>query len=124
MRATRLKTFPRLWNTKLDEIKADDIAAYVGARQKLEMATSTINRDLATLRRMFKLAIEWETVSKLLPKVRLLPGGESPGTRHHGRRGSRLPEGHRSPYPGFRAHSLRLRSLSGRIIPLEALPGP
>jgi integrase len=38
------------------------------------MATSTINRDLATLRRMFKLATEWETVSKLLPKVRLLPG--------------------------------------------------
>jgi integrase len=38
------------------------------------METSTINRDLATLRRMFKLAMEWEHVSKLLAKVRLLPG--------------------------------------------------
>jgi integrase len=38
------------------------------------METSTINRDLATLRRMFKLAEEWGTVSKIMPKVRMLPG--------------------------------------------------
>ena len=38
------------------------------------MDTSTINRDLATLRRMFKLAEEWGIVSKIMPKVRLLPG--------------------------------------------------
>ena len=74
MRVTRLKTFPRLWGTKLDDIRAEDISAYVGARQVLEMQTSTINRDLATLRRMFKLAMEWERPSKVLPKVRLLSG--------------------------------------------------
>jgi len=74
MRVTRLKTFPRLWGTKLNAIRADDISAYIGARQKLGMEASTINRDLATLRCMFKLAMEWEAVSKLLPKVRLLPG--------------------------------------------------
>ena len=73
-RARCLKTFPRLWNSKMDAIQAADINAYVGARQMLSMETSTINRDLATLRRMFRLAVEWEQVTKLLPKVRLLPG--------------------------------------------------
>jgi integrase len=74
MRATRLRTFPRLWNARLDAILPDDITAYIGARQTLEMAVSTINRDLATLRRMFKLATEWGEVAKILPKVRLLTG--------------------------------------------------
>jgi hypothetical protein len=74
MRVSRLKTFPRLCAAKLDAIRAEDITAYIGTRQALQMETSTINRDLATLRRMFKLAMEWETVLKLLPKVRLLPG--------------------------------------------------
>lgn len=78
MRISRLKTFPRLWDAQLDAITAEDITAYVSARQALEMETSTINRDLATLRRMFNLAMEWEHVLKLLskplPKVRLLPG--------------------------------------------------
>ena len=35
---------------------------------------STINRDLAALRRMFHLAQEWGRVGTVLPKVRLLPG--------------------------------------------------
>jgi integrase len=74
MRVSRLKTFPRLWGAKLDAIRPEDVTAYIGARQALEMETSTINRDLATLRRMFKLAMEWEAVSKLLPQVRLLAG--------------------------------------------------
>src|SRR4051812_40646923 len=74
MRATRLKTFPRLWNMKLDDIRPEDISAYIGARQALEMRVSTINRDLATLRRMFRLAMEWGKASKVLPRVRLLPG--------------------------------------------------
>ena len=38
------------------------------------MQVSTINRDLAALRRMFHLAQEWGRVSTILPKVRLLPG--------------------------------------------------
>jgi integrase len=74
MRVSRLKTFTRLWSAKLDVITAADISAYIGARQALEMETSTINRDLATIRRMFKLAMEWQTVSRLLPNVKLLPG--------------------------------------------------
>jgi integrase len=74
MRVTRLKTFPALWGKRLDAIRPEDITAYIGARQALEMQVSTINRDLATLRRMFKLAMEWGDVLKVLPKVRLLPG--------------------------------------------------
>jgi hypothetical protein len=35
---------------------------------------STVNRDLATLRRMFHLAQEWGKVEKLLPRVKLLAG--------------------------------------------------
>lgn len=70
----RLKTFSWLWDTRLDSIRPEDITDYIATGQVLEMETSTINRDLATLRRMFKLAMEWERVSKLLPKVRLLPG--------------------------------------------------
>lgn len=33
-----------------------------------------MNRKLAVLRRMFKLAMEWEKVEKVLPIVRMLPG--------------------------------------------------
>jgi hypothetical protein len=73
-RVKRLSKFPRLWGARIDAIRAEDIAAYVGVSQVLEMETSTINRDLATVRRMFKLAMEWEAVSKLLPAVRMLAG--------------------------------------------------
>jgi integrase len=38
------------------------------------MQVSTINRDLATLRRMFHLAQEWGNVLAIFPRVRMLPG--------------------------------------------------
>lgn len=47
-----------------------------------------MNRDLATLRRMFKLAMEWKRVSVILPTVKLMPGEArrervvSPGEEH------------------------------------------
>jgi integrase len=68
-----LKTFPRIWNAKLDAITAEDITAFIAMRQNSTDAVATINRDLATLRRMFKLAMEWKRVSVLLPTVKLLP---------------------------------------------------
>jgi integrase len=43
-------------------------------RQYDEVQTATVNRDLATLRRIFHLATEWGKVSRVLPRVRLLPG--------------------------------------------------
>jgi integrase len=44
-------------DTKLDAFNTSDITAYVEARRKAKMAVATVNRDLATLRRMLKLAV-------------------------------------------------------------------
>src|SRR5215467_14409098 len=68
-RIKRLRTFPRLWRRRLDQIEPEDITAYIKARRAMGMEISTVNRDLATLRRMFKLAQEWGK-AKALPKVR------------------------------------------------------
>lgn len=59
-------------DTKLDAFSTSDITAYVEARRKAEMAVATINRDLATLRRMLKLAVNEGIISHACP-VKLLP---------------------------------------------------
>lgn len=59
---------------KLDEITSEQIAGFVACRRAANVQVSTINRDLATLRRAFSLATEWGEVSTILPRVRLLPG--------------------------------------------------
>jgi integrase len=77
-----LNGFRKWADIPLDEITHDMIQAFIVHRQgqKQErrggkpLEISTINRDLAALRRMFHLAEEWGKVSKVLPKVRLLPG--------------------------------------------------
>src|SRR3989442_14660994 len=43
-------------------------------RQANGMKISTINRELATVRRMFNLVQEWGKVTTLLPRVRMKPG--------------------------------------------------
>lgn len=69
-----LKACAKLSSLSLDKITTDVIAAFVAHRRTKHLEVSTINRDLATLRRMFHLAQEWGIVSTLLPKVRMLPG--------------------------------------------------
>jgi integrase len=77
-----LNAFRKWADIPLDEITHDMIQAFIVQRQGQKQArrggkaleVSTINRDLATLRRMFHLAEEWGKVSKVLPKVKLLPG--------------------------------------------------
>jgi integrase len=69
-----LKAYDKLARLKLDAITSDVIAGFVAKRRDAGMRVSTINRDLATLRRMFHLAQEWERVTTILPKVRMLPG--------------------------------------------------
>jgi integrase len=77
-----LNAFRKWADIPLDEITHDMIQAFIVQRQgqKQErrggkpLEVSTINRDLAALRRMFHLAEEWGKVSKVLPKVKLLPG--------------------------------------------------
>lgn len=63
-----------LWNQHLDQIEVSEITSFIEVRQAENRETTTIHRELATLRRMFKLAVEWNKVSVILPKVRLLPG--------------------------------------------------
>jgi integrase len=75
-----LTGYAKLAGQPLDSITSEDIAGFVARRRVLRgrhsetLEVSTINRDLATLRRMFRLAQEWGKVSTVLPRVRLLPG--------------------------------------------------
>jgi hypothetical protein len=69
-----LKALPLLAGLRMDTITSEHIAAYVAKRKAGGVEVSTVNRDLATLRRMFHLAQEWNKVTTLLPRVKLLPG--------------------------------------------------
>lgn len=70
----------RLAGLNLDKITSEDIAGFVASRRALPgrhgetLEVSTVNRDLATLRRMFRLAQEWGKVSTILSRVKMLPG--------------------------------------------------
>lgn len=70
-----LKANKALANLRLDEIRAEHVTAFVESRRSEPVKTATINRDLATLRRMLNLAQEWEVI-KAARKVKLLPGEE------------------------------------------------
>ncbi|MFN7542826.1 MAG: tyrosine-type recombinase/integrase [Acidobacteriota bacterium] len=69
-----LLKFKKLASLPIDGITGDLIAEYVSQRQQTKAQTSTINRELATLRRMFSLCSEWNRTDKRLPKVRLMAG--------------------------------------------------
>ena len=67
-----LKAVPALAGLRMDAITSENIADYVAKRKAGNVEVSTVNRDLATLRRMFHLAQEWGKVEKVLPRVKLL----------------------------------------------------
>jgi len=77
-----LKAYGKLAEVPMDGITHDAIQGFIEYRQGQKqvrradkaLEVSTINRDLATLRRLFHLAEEWDKVSRVLPKVKLLPG--------------------------------------------------
>lgn len=71
-----LTAYSRLASLPLDQIRAEQIAGFIAHRQTGKVQVATINRDLATLRRVFNLAVEWGKVTTILPRVRLL-GGEN-----------------------------------------------
>jgi integrase len=71
-----LTAYSKLSSTPLDQITAEQIAGFVAFRQSGKVQVATINRDLATLRRLFNLAVEWGKVTTILPRARLL-GGEN-----------------------------------------------
>jgi hypothetical protein len=53
-----LTAYSKLSSTPLDQITAEQIAGFVAYRQSGKVQVATINRDLATLRRLFNLAVE------------------------------------------------------------------
>jgi len=69
-----LKGFGKLASLRLDAITPEILADFAAYRREDGMQISTINRDLATVRRMFHLAQEWGRVTTVLPRVRMLPG--------------------------------------------------
>src|ERR1022692_3959815 len=58
----------------LEKFLENDFLPFVRSTQGAKVQVSTVNRDLATLRRGFHLAAEWGKVSTILPRVRLLAG--------------------------------------------------
>jgi integrase len=69
-----LKAETKLSGLRMDAITSENISAFVAKRKAGNVEVSTVNRDLATLRRMFHLAQEWGKVEKVLPRVKLLAG--------------------------------------------------
>jgi integrase len=66
--------YSKIASLALDRITSEIIAAFVAHRQSDQVQIATVNRDLATLRRLFHLATDWGRVTRVLPRVRLLPG--------------------------------------------------
>jgi integrase len=74
---SNLKSFAKLAGLPLDRINSEALGEFVAFRQAAGMKVSTINRELATVRRVFHLAQEWGDVTTWLPRVRLNPGENS-----------------------------------------------
>ena len=71
-RMAAVLAFPPLANSRLDRIDEALIEKFVLSRPDT-VARSTINRNLAVLRRALRLAHEWRLINHV-PKFRLLPG--------------------------------------------------
>ncbi len=68
----RLLEFEPLATASLDDIDESRIEQYVQQRAK-QVAPATVNRELATLRRLLRLAHEWKEINRV-PRIRMLPG--------------------------------------------------
>jgi integrase len=68
-----LKADKKLKSLRLDAITADHVDAFIKSRQGDGLEITTVNRDLATLRRLLNLAVEWEVIPAAR-KIKLLPG--------------------------------------------------
>ena len=70
---SRLLAFPDTANAQISKIKPEVIACFASARKAQDVGVSAINGDLRTLRRLLRLAFEWELIPKP-PVVHALPG--------------------------------------------------
>jgi integrase len=68
----RLLMFESLANSPLDEIDEVLIEKFVQHRSK-QVSPASVNRELATLRRLLRLAQEWKVIDRV-PRIRLLRG--------------------------------------------------
>ena len=68
----RLLEYEPLAATKLDRIDEALIEKYVQQR-RVKVAPASVNRELATLRRLLRLAYEWQVINRV-PRIRMLPG--------------------------------------------------
>jgi integrase len=68
----RLLGFDFLAEARLDQIDEALIERFVSERRKA-VEPGTVNRELATLRRMLRLAQEWKVIGRV-PRIRLLNG--------------------------------------------------
>jgi Phage integrase, N-terminal SAM-like domain len=68
----RLLEFPLIAKVHADKIDEGVIERYVVARRSM-VGPATVNRELATLRRMLRLAHEWREIQRV-PKIKLLSG--------------------------------------------------
>lgn len=68
----RLLEHAPIGGARLDKIDEGVIEGYVVAR-RASVGVATVNRELATLRRILRLAHEWKEIQRV-PKVRLLSG--------------------------------------------------
>jgi integrase len=72
-----LNAFRKLAGLPLDRITSEVLGEFAAMRRAQGRQVSTINRELATVRRMFMLAQEWGAVNTRLPRVRMSPGENS-----------------------------------------------
>ena len=68
----RLLDFEPLASAKLDKIDESLIEGFVQYRRQ-QVSPASVNRALATLRRLLRLAYEWRVIDRV-PRIRLLPG--------------------------------------------------
>jgi hypothetical protein len=68
----RLLEYPPLASAKLDDIDEGLIESYVQERRK-KVAPATVNRQLATLRKLLRLARKWKVIDRV-PEISPLPG--------------------------------------------------
>jgi len=69
---SRLPAFAPIAGARLDRIDEGVIERYVVTR-RATVCPATVNRELATLRRMLRLAHEWKEIQRV-PRIRLLSG--------------------------------------------------
>jgi integrase len=69
-----LLAWPKLAESRLDEIRAEMVTAYAARRRAAGLSVATINRELATLRRCLRLANEWGDLTAAPPKIELNNG--------------------------------------------------